>query len=85
MKGAPGSQGQKRSEIMNEHRKFKTNEETEMMERTSPTLQVELLPSVPPGKPILKSARSYSARHAKWKLRNKEKDAWEEMRPSINY
>lgn len=85
MKGAPGSQEQKGSEIMNEHRKFKTNEETEMMERTSSTLQVELLPSVPPGKPILKLVRSYSARHGKWKLWNKEKGKWEEMRPSIKY
>ena len=83
MKGTPGSQEQKGSEIMNECRKFKTNEETEMMERTGPTLQVEFLLSVSAWKPILKLVRSYSARHGKWKLWNKETDKWEEMRPSV--
>lgn len=77
VKGTPGNQGQKGSEIMNECRKFKTNEETEMMERTGPTLQVEFLPFVPPGKLILKLVGSYSARHGKRKLWNKEKDKWE--------
>lgn len=67
VKGALGSQQQKGSEIMNECRKFETSEETEMMER----------------KGILKLVRSNSERHGKWKLRTKEEDKWEEMRPSI--
>ena len=35
-------------------------------------------------KGILKLVRSNSERHGKWKLRTKEEDKWDEMRPSIN-
>lgn len=66
VKGTPGSQEQKGSEIMNECRKFKTNEETEMMERTGPTLQVEFLLFVPTREACTKTSKKLQCKT--WKV-----------------